>query len=617
MANTDFSSSLERMKALMTHGAGDSLNIKSNVSETVIKSTEGADGKTYGIVREAQKYYLKESSDNGASFDYIGGIHEKHLNECSSYENATKKLELKIRGLNEDRNTGKVFETCKPVEQSEYIVEATADMRKEINRQREIMMGAAKIMNETSEFINKPKFKDPEGFGTATDPKKQGEPFQEEPEAYKGDIDPVSSKKTPKNAGEPFEKEAKSKEDKFDIEKTTKKQGFGEKAKDVLGNSVAAKTVSGGKVIKVTEAQLKEARKLISEGIFGDDDDYGYGDGDNDESDLLKSFNYDVDKMAGKRYKPTKNDLNDFQDEPEETFDQPEEEGEIEEGFMDNMKAGFNAAKSVGGKAVDAARNLGTNVKNTAVQGYNQSMQNSSAGNVQKIATQLKAELDNLNARTVKAGGQPLNMNSVIAALSNQLRGNNGVDTSRFRTENVDDESNEKLVNEITEAVLNVFGKAPNYQKPAFTTPAANGSLVDGTTEWDDESAKGDKPYGQKIGSSAPFTEPVKQKIGEGEIGEDADEVQQGKTPQAKPNLGKEGDKAPFDKSVQKNGDKIGKGNAVQQGETQQGEPSLGKKGDTKPFEKKADHAKGGVAESKEQILNRLAESIIADLKKK
>src|ERR1035441_4669745 len=163
-------SSTKRMLELINHGSKDA-SLRANVSETVDYKVNGPDGNTYGVVRENQKYFIKESKD-GVEFNYIGGIGNKTENEYPSYNSAYRNLELKMREMSTSNNAGKIFESFKPAVQTEYIVEATEDMRKELDRFRQITNGAQSIMKESNtEFINKPKFKDPEGFGTATDPR--------------------------------------------------------------------------------------------------------------------------------------------------------------------------------------------------------------------------------------------------------------------------------------------------------------------------------------------------------------------------------------------------------------------------------------------------------------
>lgn len=604
----DLDTSLNRMKELIDCGKKDS-SLKPNVSETVEYTIEAADGKTYGIVRERKRYFIKEKKEDG-TYDYIGGIGNKHENEYPSYNSAFRNIELKIRSINESKNNGEIFQAFEKPKQSEFIIEATTDMRNELDRVKQIMNNASKIMTESNtEFITKPKFKDTESFGTATDPKKQGEPFNENPGEYKGDIDPKNSSKTAKNSGKPFEKEVKPAPEKMDIETTNKKPSeagkFGEDAKNVPAGSVANQKPKGGKIVKVTEAQMKAAQKALKEGYF--DDDF-YGD-DYDEDPLLKQFDYPEINKLGRSSKPIPasidgdDDLPTMDDEEEiyDTFDPTrdldqdalpvddfndfdDDITEMNEGFFDSMKAAGSVGKYLGNKTVNSVKGIGDRTVNSVKgfakdindkankfgqdvsQQWNKSKQNSSTQNIEKIAAKLKSELDNLNDRTIKAGGQPINYKSVLAVLSNQLSANKNANMSKFRNESVDEE----LVKKITEEVLNVFGKHATYQKPAFTTPSNNQPLVAGTKEWDDESVKKDSPYGQKIGDSAPFTEPVKQKVGEGGIGGDSDEVMKGKT--------------------------------------QQGEPKLGQKGDVQPFGKKV---------NKEEFLNKLTESIINRLKKK
>lgn len=63
-----------------------------------------------------------------------------------------------------------------------------------------------------------------------------------------------------------------------------------------------------------------------------------------------------------------------------------------------------------------------------------------------------------------------------------------------------------ELLNEST-TTLDAWGKHPKYRKQPMTVPANKEKFVGtGDRDWNDESAKGEEPYGRKIGSSAPFT---------------------------------------------------------------------------------------------------------------
>ena len=78
-----------------------------------------------------------------------------------------------------------------------------------------------------------------------------------------------------------------------------------------------------------------------------------------------------------------------------------------------------------------------------------------------------------------------------------------GFDESRSRRRNR--RMNENLV-------LNDFGKHPAYQKEVMSLPP-NKEINRWGRDWNDDSTKGDEPYGRKIGSSAPYTEDIIDKI--------------------------------------------------------------------------------------------------------
>lgn len=56
--------------------------------------------------------------------------------------------------------------------------------------------------------------------------------------------------------------------------------------------------------------------------------------------------------------------------------------------------------------------------------------------------------------------------------------------------------------------VLDDFGKHPAYQKKVMSLPQNADSSKWGR-DWNDDSTKGEKPYGIQIGSSAPFDDAV------------------------------------------------------------------------------------------------------------
>ncbi len=56
---------------------------------------------------------------------------------------------------------------------------------------------------------------------------------------------------------------------------------------------------------------------------------------------------------------------------------------------------------------------------------------------------------------------------------------------------------------------LNVFGKHPGYRKKPMSVPANVEVAPNDARDWNDDSAKGEEPFGRQIGSSAPYNEKV------------------------------------------------------------------------------------------------------------
>ena len=57
--------------------------------------------------------------------------------------------------------------------------------------------------------------------------------------------------------------------------------------------------------------------------------------------------------------------------------------------------------------------------------------------------------------------------------------------------------------------VLHNFGDHPGYRKKPITTPANTEVAPNDARDWNDESTKGEEPFGKQIGSSAPYTDLV------------------------------------------------------------------------------------------------------------
>lgn len=239
MAN--FNDQLLRMKSLMTYGA---VNEKKEQNCGAMEyHAIGADGKSYGIIRENQKFYIKVAPKSKEmvveAYEYIGGFNNKKANEYSNYSNAVKNFELKMMSINEAYNPKVSIDSLEAFEANgEVMTEGTKEMMSEIARQRQIMNNVAAILNESS-AISAKNVGTPEAPKTAKFNDKIGKPFDVTAKAeLDGDFKKTAN--SPEKQGEPF--------------------GDGEKAeteKDaqyVPQGSVANQKPKGGKVVRVDEA---------------------------------------------------------------------------------------------------------------------------------------------------------------------------------------------------------------------------------------------------------------------------------------------------------------------------------------------------------------------------
>lgn len=226
---------LARMKGLMTYGI-----VSENKKTPVKDSIEGPDGNVYAIIREGAKYYIKSTPKGSAlvteSFDYIGGFMNKRANEFTSYNQASKHLELKVRSLNEAYGVNATVEMLNPEKKEALMVEMTDAMKASLARYRQIMNNAAGIMNEAA--ISPSNTGVPEAPKTTGFSPKLGEPFTDKAEA-KLDTDLKTTASDPEKQGEPFGDKDKAEEYKD--------------AQYVPDGSVANKKPSGGKVVRVNE----------------------------------------------------------------------------------------------------------------------------------------------------------------------------------------------------------------------------------------------------------------------------------------------------------------------------------------------------------------------------
>ncbi len=274
---------IARMKGLMTYGISNTSK-KTPISESI----EAPDGNVYSIIREGTKFYIKSTPKGSElvaeSFDYIGGFMNRKNNEYSSYNQASKNLELKIRSLNEAYGVNKPVELLNPDKKETLMVEMTDSMKSSIARYRQIMNNSANIMNESS-TISASNTGNPEAPKTTGFSPKLGEPFTNTAEA-KLDSDLKTTANDPEKQGEPFGDNSKT-EDYKD-------------AQYVPDGSVANKKPSGGKVVKVNEeCDYEETIEECDEwGSCGVPESEGVGEVGNGEP-FTQTISEDTESIVG------------------------------------------------------------------------------------------------------------------------------------------------------------------------------------------------------------------------------------------------------------------------------------------------------------------------------
>ena len=152
---TSFEDTLSRMKSLYSYGKGLNENKTIN-SYTLEHKATGADGKTYGIIRECNKYYIKVAQPGkehlAEGYNYLGGFCNKGNYEYESYNKAFKNFELKMSSINEACEGNAITSTLDPFKKGDFLVEATERMKDTIARQRQIMYNVSMLMNEATEI---------------------------------------------------------------------------------------------------------------------------------------------------------------------------------------------------------------------------------------------------------------------------------------------------------------------------------------------------------------------------------------------------------------------------------------------------------------------------------
>lgn len=496
----DFSTELSRMKDLMKFGINES---KKPAYSGIEYEKVAADGKMYGIVREGAKFYIKVNpSKKGQiveNYEYIGGFRNRKDNQYSSYAEAQKQFDLKMMSINEANSASKkiVIESWNPDKQEELTVEATDKMRKEISRQRQIMMNASRISEKKEQdckaiscdgsacaepFCDNIKKSEKHETG---DPKKANSDYKNaslkdtdikegtEPLAWHREGDTKNDEYMDKSNGteigdsSPFDKNV-------DAAKDSKAKNGVVVEGESMHDSDNQNTPSVGTSEVGDDEPFDEKPKKVNEDIEPVDADADVEDGD-DEFDVEDDSELGDDELG---------DDESINDEPLDDFDDDidtDEDDDIADD-VDPEIADLQAQISDISSKLDAL--LSANGVDEPTVDSEDYEDDDLFGDDEDDDEFGGDELDD---------EEPIEDETVYES----------VGVRRMRALNEAKMRRMKRLRERNE--LHDFGKHPAYRKKVMTLPTKDHQEKEGYYDMNDESVYNDSPYGEKIGDGAPF----------------------------------------------------------------------------------------------------------------
>lgn len=504
MNNKDINSQLSRMRSLMKFG----VNEGKNVAYTGVEYEKvGADGKLYGIVREGAKYYIKTSSNKkgklAENFDYIGGFRNRKDNEYTSFAEAQKQFDLKMMSINEANAPEKkiMIESWNPDKQEELTVESTDRMRREISRERQIMMNVMRINEKKTQNLapiaenSTDKDNDGYDFEDAKDPKDSFKNVDKDHEKP-GDAEKANKeyeKVTTNEAAEPLAV--------HDTDCTVCDTYMDKSHGTEVGDSAPFNDASGDSEMKngvveendsmtvdndddqntpevgvsevgdgqpfdeKEETQLEEDIDNIDNDADLEDEDI-LSDEEDDTQDLENTSDVENDDLG------LENDLND-----EPSDDEPKEDGDLESVIYDlkdeisDLKAQLNAVLNAVG------------------------------------ADEPTVDTDEYEDNDLYDDNEEENDDVVEDEMAFESKNNKGVqvyESRAFRKMRMA-EAKRNRARKVNEDEMKDFGKHPAYQKKVMSLP--NNDMEEKPEYYDmnDDSVRTTEPYGQKIGKGSPF----------------------------------------------------------------------------------------------------------------
>ena len=489
--------------------------------------TTAANGKTYGIVREGTKYYIKEAPKKDTEviledYEYIGGYCNKKRYEYDSYSSASKNLEMKLMSIKEslNDNTIRINEECDPFKKMNIGIERTNEMQKEIERQRQILENVGKILHEKKGDIDMTNLGTPEAPKSSTNDSK-GKPFTNAAKATL-DKDPKTAKGDCKKA-KPFDENGEVSDSDMESDKNPKggDETFSKKAENVPNGSVANQHPKGGKAVKVNEG--KRTIKMTEEQVLAWNKNKDYmdtstethiGDGEPFDKKVSEGEGTIDGQTDGLKEGEALHTQGDNQNKPTPG------QGEIGDGDPFDKTVSEGEGCKCTGKEDCQCEACKSKKNECGVQegmenecGMTEDLENDMAGN---YAVATDDDYSNADLEFEKEWNDWLNdTGDYNQNGDNDFNNEPSLDDDNpyqmdfdptYGFDNPYYESKQNNGQQVNEDKLDVFGKTPGYRKEPMTTPPNTEIELNGSKDWNDDSVKGDKPFGEKVGKSDPFT---------------------------------------------------------------------------------------------------------------
>ena len=506
MNYNNFAQETSRMVELMNYGINESSSKSS--APRVEYSVKAADGLTYGIVNEGTKFYIKVAPKKDTKilnedFDYIGGEMNKKENEYKSYSAASKNLELKLMQINESHKNGEkvIVEASKKAPASDWQINETVEMRNAINRMNQISRNVAHILTEGSIPSEHTL---PEAPAKNPSQKNTNAPFTDTAVA-KGDKDFKDTETNyEKPSGTPYSEKSKTNvtSDRKPTMGGDNGIAYSENPKFTPKNAVANEHPTGGKVTRADES--KRTIKLTEEQVLAwnrSNDNYmdkSHG------TDIGSSspFDENLDCKTSNQCPKNAESIEEAEvsvhnsdttlypnggtgkpahcgDPFKDVIAESEYEDDEDDVYMDGDD---NYDDPAGFEGYDT-----NDIPFPEVEDDNEDEDDI-----------YDLELDGEDENTREAAFKDMEDDNFIDHYGEEDK-DYGYD---------DNEEEEELY----EVALHDFGKHPAYRKTPMTLPPNKEVAPNNARDWNDESAEGEEPFGEKIGSSAPFEKTV-QKI--------------------------------------------------------------------------------------------------------